>query len=101
SPRRQDSLQRIAKHAVLHLECLRAVVLVVACRHGDDEIELRYDAYRLPASTERADPADCSSVRHGLAAPPEIAVVLVVCRLNERRSGSVDPALRYDLAPIP
>src|SRR5215472_13423445 len=45
--------QDFPENVVLHFKCSGAVVLVVSCRHHDDEIELRNDADVLATATER------------------------------------------------
>ncbi len=55
---RRNRPQDVLENAGLHLKRLRAVVLVVSGGHRDDEIELRHDANRLPASTKRGGPVD-------------------------------------------
>ena len=70
SDRRRNPPQDVPENAGLHLERSRALVLVVSRGHHDNEIELRNDANRLPASTKRASPVDLTPIVQGAAEPP-------------------------------
>ena len=62
SARRRNPPQNVPENAGLHLKRSRAVVLVVSRSHHDNEIKLRDDADRLPASTKRASPVDLTAI---------------------------------------
>src|SRR5215470_19320692 len=68
SARGRNPSQDIPENAGQYLKRLRAVVLVVSRGHHDNEIELRDDANRLPASTKRANPVDLTSINQGATA---------------------------------
>jgi hypothetical protein len=61
----------ISANARLHLKRSRTLVLVVSRGHHDNEIELRDDASRLPASVKRARPAELTPIEQGAAEPPD------------------------------
>src|SRR5262249_8564928 len=91
----------VPENAELQLKRLRAVVLVVAGSHHDNQIELRNDANRLAASTQRANPVDFTPIDADAAEPPEISMGLIVRRFDAGRGRGVDPAPRNDLTFIP
>src|SRR5262245_32760530 len=70
SARRRNPPQDVPENAVLQLKRSRAVILIVSCGHRDNEIELRDDANRLPATTKRANPVDLTPTEQRAAEPP-------------------------------
>src|SRR5262249_9076110 len=88
-------------NAGLHLERLRAVVLIVSGGHHDNEIEFRNDANRLPAPTKRGSPVDLTPIEQGAAEPPEIAIEIETRGVHPWRHGGVDPCFRNALAVVP
>src|SRR5262249_23492796 len=101
SARRRSRPQYVPENAGLHLECPRAVVLIVSGGHRDHELELRDDADGLPASTERGSPVDLAPVEQGAAEPPEIAIEIETRGVHPRCHRGVDPCFRNDLAVVP
>src|SRR5438045_371414 len=76
SARRQNPPQDVPENAGLQLKRARAVVLVVSRGHHDNEIKLRDDANRLPASTKRASPVDLTPIVQGAAEKPQVSIKL-------------------------
>src|SRR5476651_1471695 len=101
SARRRNPPQDVPENAGLQLKRLRAVVLVVSRGHHDNEIELRDDANRLSASTQRASPVDLTPTKQGAAEPPEISVEIEARGVEPRCHRGIDPGLRNDLAVVP
>src|SRR6478736_10371706 len=97
SARKRNPPQDVLEDAVLHLKRARAVVLVVSRGHHDNEIELRHDADRLPAATERGGPVDFTPIVQGAAEPPKIAIEIWSRGFQSRCHGGVDPSFRHDL----
>src|SRR6266851_10518552 len=95
------SPQDVPENAGLHLKRLRAVVLVVSRGHHDNEIELRDDTNRLPATTKRASPVDLTPIEQGAAEPPEISIEIEAGGVHPRCHRGVDPCFRNDLATVP
>jgi hypothetical protein len=61
----------ISENARLRLKRSRTLVLGVSRGHHDNEIELRDDASRLPASVKRARPVELTPIEQGAAEPPD------------------------------
>src|SRR5882762_5735258 len=101
SARRRNSPQDVPENTGLHLKRSWAVVLVVSRGHHDNEIELRDDANRLPASTKRTSPVDLTPIEQGTAEPPEISIEKEARGVHPRCHRGVDPCLRNDLAVVP
>src|SRR6266436_5694302 len=76
SARRRNPAQDVLENAGLHLKRLQAVILVVSRSHHDNEIKLRDDADRLPASTKRASPVDLTPIVQGAAEKPQVSIKL-------------------------
>src|SRR6478735_2992289 len=91
SARRRNPPQDVLEDAVLHLKRSRAIVLVVSCGHHDNEIELRHDTNRLPATTERTNPLNLAPIEHGPTEPPQVSIRLTVRGLDLRRRRGLDP----------
>ena len=72
----------VPEDAVLGSKRLRAVVLVVPGGHRHHEIELRHDANVLAAAALGADRTERPSIGPDASEPPEIPIVLIVCRLD-------------------
>src|SRR5712691_11041323 len=85
SARRRNPPQDVPENAELHLKRSRAVVLVVSRGHHDNEVELRDDANRLPASTKRTSPVDLTPIVQGAAEPPEISIEKEARGVHPRR----------------
>ena len=100
SARRRNPPQDVPENAVLQLKRFGAVVLIVSRGHHDNEIELRDDANRLPASTKCANPPDLTPIEQGATEPPQVSIRLIVRGLKLRCRRGLDPFPGNDLAVV-
>src|SRR5882757_8378153 len=101
SARRRNRPQDVPENAGLHLKRSRAVVLVVSRGHHDNEIELRHDTNRLPATTERPYPLDLAPIEQGATEPPQVSIRLIFRGFELRCRRGLDPFPENDLAVVP